>query len=33
VFAEIDPARVTLARQVLPILENRRFARPELQAG
>jgi len=29
-FAEIDPARITHARSVLPVLANRRFARPEL---
>lgn len=33
VYAEIDPARIAHARQLLPVLENRRFARPELQAG
>jgi predicted amidohydrolase len=31
VFAEIDPQRIAHARQVLPVLENRRFAKPELQ--
>lgn len=30
VFAELDPARVQQARQSLPVLSNRRFARPEL---
>ena len=30
VFADVDPARIAYARQVLPVLENRRFARPEL---
>ncbi|WP_171962265.1 deaminated glutathione amidase [Bordetella trematum] len=30
VFAELDPARVQQARQALPVLNNRRFARPEL---
>jgi len=29
-FAELDPARIDHARHVLPVLENRRFARPEL---
>lgn len=29
-FAEIDPKRLDHARQVLPVLANRRFARPEL---
>jgi len=28
--ADIDPARITHARNVLPVLANRRFARPEL---
>lgn len=32
VFAELDPARIAYARSVLPVLENRRFARPELQS-
>jgi len=31
VFVELDPARVAYARSVLPVLENRRFARPELK--
>lgn len=31
VFAELDPARISYARSVLPVLENRRFARPELK--
>lgn len=31
VFAEIDPQRIAYARSVLPVLENRRFAPPELQ--
>jgi predicted amidohydrolase len=31
VFAEIDPARIAHARQVLPVLQNRRFAKPELR--
>lgn len=30
-FAELDPERVVYARQKLPVLENRRFARPELK--
>ena len=30
VFAELDPARISHARAVLPVLANRRFARPEL---
>lgn len=29
-FADIDPARIAYARSVLPVLANRRFARPEL---
>ncbi|MDH2067402.1 deaminated glutathione amidase [Pantoea sp. GD03673] len=29
-FADLDPERVAYARRVLPVLENRRFARPEL---
>jgi len=29
-FAELEPARVAHARSVLPVLENRRFSRPEL---
>ncbi|MEZ0583428.1 deaminated glutathione amidase [Erwinia sp. STN24] len=29
-FADLDPARIAHARSVLPVLENRRFARPEL---
>lgn len=29
-FGEIDPARIAHARQVLPVLDNRRFAKPEL---
>ena len=29
-FADIDPDRIAYARRVLPVLENRRFARPEL---
>ncbi|MFT3720114.1 deaminated glutathione amidase [Pseudorhodoferax sp.] len=31
VFADIDPARIAHARRSLPVLENRRFARPELR--
>jgi len=31
VFAELDPQRIAYARSVLPVLENRRFARPELK--
>ncbi len=31
VFADIDPARLAHARRVLPVLENSRFARPELR--
>lgn len=31
VFAGIDPARITQAREVLPVLENRRFATPQLK--
>ncbi|GAB3626713.1 hydrolase [Pandoraea terrae] len=30
-FAEVDPARLAHARNVLPVLENRRFAKPELR--
>lgn len=30
VFADLDPQRIAHAREVLPVLENRRFARPEL---
>ena len=33
VFAELDPARVAHARSILPVLENRRFARPELRSS
>lgn len=29
-FADIDPERIAHVRKVLPVLENRRFARPEL---
>jgi predicted amidohydrolase len=29
-FADLDPARVAHARSVVPVLANRRFARPEL---
>jgi len=29
--ADLDPARIAHARQVLPVLANRRFARPQLQ--
>ena len=32
-FAELDPARLAHARKELPVLQNRRFARPELQAS
>jgi len=32
VFAELDPARVAHARQVLPVLQNCRFSRPELRS-
>lgn len=31
-FADLDPARLAHARRELPVLQNRRFARPELQA-
>lgn len=31
IFAELDPQRIAWARSVLPVLENRRFVRPELQ--
>ncbi len=31
-FAELDPARLAHARKELPVLANRRFTRPELQA-
>ena len=30
VFAEIDAGRIAHARHVLPVLANRRFAKPEL---
>ena len=30
IFADLDLARIEYARSVLPVLENRRFARPEL---
>lgn len=30
VFAEVDAARIAYARNVLPVLANRRFAKPEL---
>lgn len=33
VFAEVDPQRIADARRALPVLENRRFARPELDCG
>ena len=29
-FADLDPDRIRHAREVLPVLKNRRFARPEL---
>jgi len=29
-FADIDPARLAHARSILPVLDNRRFSRPEL---
>lgn len=32
-FADLDPARLAHARKELPVLANRRFARPELQAS
>ncbi|MDY0925013.1 MULTISPECIES: deaminated glutathione amidase [Enterobacterales] len=31
VFADLDPQRIAYARSVLPVLENRCFARPELK--
>jgi predicted amidohydrolase len=31
IFADLDPARIAHARKVLPALQNRRFARPELR--
>lgn len=31
IFADLDPQRIAYARCVLPVLENRRFAPPELQ--
>ena len=31
-FADIDPARLAQVRKLLPVLQNRRFVRPELQA-
>lgn len=30
VFADLDPARIAHARESLPVLQNRRFVRPEL---
>lgn len=30
-FAQLDPARIAHARKVLPVLLNRRFARPEIE--
>lgn len=30
-IAEIDPARIAYARKMLPVLANRRFAKPELE--
>ncbi|MCF5032927.1 deaminated glutathione amidase [Pseudomonas syringae] len=32
IFADIDPERLSYARQALPVLKNRRFARPELKS-
>jgi predicted amidohydrolase len=32
IFAELDPRRLAHARKVLPVLANRRFARPVLEA-
>src|SRR6218665_873728 len=32
-IAALDPARIAHARRVLPVLANRRFARPELEPG
>ncbi|RWR00766.1 hydrolase [[Pantoea] beijingensis] len=31
VFADLDPQRIADARRMLPVLENRRFVRPELK--
>ncbi|WP_294901505.1 deaminated glutathione amidase [Tatumella sp. UBA2305] len=31
VFADIDPQRLSHARQIVPVLENRRFATPQLK--
>jgi len=33
VFADLDPQRIQDVRRALPVLANRRFARPELDAG
>ncbi|KOC89411.1 deaminated glutathione amidase [Winslowiella iniecta] len=33
VFADLDVSRLAYARSVLPVLENRRFARPELKSS
>lgn len=30
IFAELDPQRIATARAMLPVLDNRRFSRPEL---
>lgn len=30
IFAELDPQRIATARKMLPVLDNRRFSRPEL---
>jgi len=32
IFADLDPARVASARRMLPVLENRRFAPPQLSS-
>lgn len=31
-FADIDPQRLSYARQIVPVLENRRFSTPQLSA-
>jgi len=33
IFAELDPQRIATARAMLPVLDNRRFSRPELDAS
>ncbi len=31
IFADLDPQRISHARQIVPVLENRRFASPQLR--